>query len=396
MTIMQRLQRLSALVLILILAACSLQPGPTPLPTVEPAPTAAGARSGQRPRMGTYFFYWYDCPRHECDPTQLSVLPPGWTSPLPRDPDPRDGTAYSSLNYDWYEGELRDMLSVGIDIVFPVSWGDHPHSWFRQDRLATLVQANGVLEKPLQIGMFIDTTAQQAMYNDRENGAYRFGPGQSQLPLSDPLSGYYFYDMHIKDYFRQIPREMWATEQGRPIIIAYTAQCCSQLRLAGEMWGAVKDAFKKDFGVAPWLILEDTWFTVEAQAPGAELRGINEVADGRYSWGSALNGPASHTLHAYTVSSVGPGFDNRRIQDVVDPRYQPRDQAPEGGAAGDGAFLHGSLAAVPANTNLLLIETWNEWPESTAVARADYTGRDGRPLPDDFYMQIIRQWRSGG
>jgi hypothetical protein len=59
-----------------------------------------------------------------------------------------------------------------------------------------------------------------------------------------------------------------------------------------------------------------------------------------------------------------------------------------------GAFLRTSLAAIPRDTDLVLIETWNEWPENTAVALAAYTDREGRSLPPDFYLQIIREWRA--
>ena len=385
---MQR-QRLTVLLIILIslLVACT---GPTPVPTPTPAPPVV-----RDTRLGTFFFYWYACPKQECDASQLSVTPPGWLAPLPRDLDSRDGTAYSSLNYDWFEGELRDMRATGIDTVFPVSWGDHPHPWFRQDRLKVLVQANGILERPLAIGMFIDTTAQQAMYNDFVAEGYRFGTTIPQLPLADPRSGYFFYDRHIKGFFERIPRSMWATVDGHPLIITYTALCCTDLKLASELWAAVKTAFARDFGVTPWLILEDTWFTPEALAPGDGLRSIEQVADGRYSWGTALNGPTTRTLRGYTVSSAGPGFDNRRITGIVEPRTQPRELPPGGGVAADGAFLRASLAAIPPETNLALIETWNEWPESTGIARAAYRSLNGQPLPETFYMDIVREWRRG-
>ncbi len=394
----------AALAAALLLAACA-RPGPEPTPAPPaPAPPAPAPTSSAAPAptqavrapqtsLGAFFFYWYHCPEQECDATQLSVTPPGWLAPLPHDGDPRDGTAYSSINYDWFEGELRDMAATGIDTVFPVSWGDHPHRWFRQDRLDLLVQANGVLARPLRIGMFLDTTAQQAMYSDFADAGYRFGPDVPRLPLRDPLSGYFFYDEHIKGFFERVPREMWATVEGRPIIVTYTALCCEDLALAGELWGAVKTAFARDFGVEPWLIVEGTWFTPEAVAPGGDLLPLEAAADGRYSWGTALNGPATHSLGDYTVSSVGPGFDNRRIKGIVDPRFQPRERPPGGGQPADGAFLAASLAAVPAEADLLLIETWNEWPESTAVARAAYKGRGGRPLPETFYMDIVRRWR---
>jgi hypothetical protein len=346
-------------------------------------------------RLGTYFFYWYHCPAKECDARQLSAVPPGWTDALPGDGDTRDGTSYSSLNGDWYEGELRGMRAAGIELLFPVSWGDHPHYWFTQETLELLVQANGVQPQPFPIGLFLDTTAQQAMFNDFQDQGYRFGPLVPQLPLSDPRSGYFFYDRHIKGFFERIPRAMWATEQGRPIIIAYTALCCRDLQRAGALWGAVKEAFERDFGVRPWLILEDTWFAPEAIDPPAGMRRLEQVADARYSWGAALRGPQTRALNGYNVSSAGPGFDNRRIAGIQQPQHQPRSAGLDGTPGDAAAFFRASLAAVPQDTNLLLIETWNEWPESTGIARARYPALDGVVPPEDLYLQVLRQWRFG-
>ncbi len=366
-------------------------PSPIVPPTQVLVPNIISDR--RIPPLGTFFFYWYNCPQQECDPGLLRAVPPGWLTPLPNDPDPRDGVSYSSYNYDWYEQELRTMAATGIDIVFPVSWGDHPHPWFRQDRINLLVQANGVLEHPLRIGMFVDTTAQQGMYQEFLGNGYRVGPQVPRLPLSDPRSGYFFYNLHIRDFFTRVPRDMWATIEGRPIIITYTALCCDNLELSGTLWRAVKEAFSTDFGVEPWLILEETWLNSQALAPPDGLPSSAEVADGVYRWGTALLGPYTAELRDFRVSSVGPGFDNSRIPGVAEPRIQPRDEPPGGGPIAPGAFLRASLAAIPPDTDLVLIETWNEWPENTAVAPAAYTDRAGRPLPPDFYLNIIREWR---
>jgi hypothetical protein len=376
-------------------SAAPTRPAAAPRPTIAPSPTPLPPPLNGQIRLATFFFYWYDCPLRECHTEQLTAVPPGWASPLPGDPDPRDGTGYSSMNEDWYEHELRDMRATGIQAVFPVSWGNHPHYWFRQETLGLLVQANGVQPEPLAIGMFLDTTAQQAMYSDFHHGGYRYGPGVAQLPLTDPQSGYFFYDLHIKGFFQQIPREMWATEQGRPIIIVYAAVCCRDMQRAGALWGAVKEAFARDFGVEPWLILEDSWFTPEAVAPPDGMRRLEDVADGRYRWGAALHGPQTRDLRGYAVSSVGPGFDNRRLA-VAEPQHQPRSETIDGRPGDAGAFLRTSLAAVPEHTNLLLIETWNEWPESSGVARARYPSAPGQRIPEDFYLEIVRRWRFGG
>lgn len=342
------------------------------------------------PPLATFFFYWYDCPLQECDAARLLAIPDGWQSPLDFDPDARDGRYYSSMNYDWFEQEFRTIASTGITIVLPVSWGEHPHPWFRPDRIDTLVQANSVLEQPLQIGLFLDTTAQQASYQLWQGRDYRFGAAIEALPLSDPLSGYFFYDRHIRDYFERVPREMWATIDGRPLIVTYSAQCCRDLQLAGELWGAVKRAFAADFGVEPWLILEETWLSADGSVTG--LPSAAGVADGVYRWGSALNGMQSVELRGFRVSSVGPGFDNSGVATGSDARQQSRHRAPDG-STGDAAFLRAGLAAIPADSDLILIETWNEWPENTAIAPAAYRGADGRLIAEDSYLELVRSWR---
>ncbi|HWQ15073.1 MAG TPA: hypothetical protein VNL77_19910 [Roseiflexaceae bacterium] len=123
-------------------------------------------------------------------PTLPSAPSPTPPSQAIRNPQTRLGALffYSARNRDRYARELADMRAAGIDIVLPVSRGDHPHAWFRYDRL-------------------------------------------------------------IRGFFERIPRAMWATEHGRPLIVAYAAACCQDLHRAGGLWDAVKDAFRRDFGV---------------------------------------------------------------------------------------------------------------------------------------------------
>jgi hypothetical protein len=367
--------------------------GPPSVPAAAASATALAAAQppDRQPPLATFFFYWYNCPSDECDAARLQAVPDGWLTPLDYDPDVRDGQWYSSFNYDWFEQELRTIASTGISIVLPVSWGEHPHPWFRPDRIDVLVQANSVLERPLQIGLFLDTTAQQGLYAYERNGRYEYGDGAALLPLSDPLSGWYFYERHIRDFFSRVPRAMWATVDGRPLIVTYSAGCCADLQLSGELWAAVKRAFAADFGVEPWLILESSWTTADAQAGDGRARAA-EVADGIYRWGSALNGLQSDELRGYRVSSVGPGFDNRGVAAAAAARVQPRDSAPDG-SRGSAAFLRAGLAAIPADSDLVLIETWNEWPENSAVAPAAYRAADGSPADPEIYLDVIRAWR---
>ncbi len=344
---------------------------------------AAGPQNRWR-HVGTFFFYWHDCPERNCDPSSVPTLAPGWTEPLVDDPDPTDGVYYSSLNLEWYVRELLDMRRAGVEWVFPVSWGDYPAPWFRTEVLTRLVEANRRLGVPLKIGLFDDSTSEASEYNDRaDDGAVNASRYESldPLPLSDPISGYYVYDLKIKPFFRLVPREMWATIQGRPVIVVYVANFYTDLHLAGELWRSVKEAFRRDFGVEPWLILEDSWFVLGGPD-------VADVADGRYHWGAALEGPVAREHRGFRVVSVGPGFDDRYVRPET-PHFRARDVALDGTPGGPAAFLESGLEAAPP-ADLLLIETWNELWEGTSVARAYYRDpRSGRRLPEDFYIDVL-------
>ncbi len=389
------------------LPAPTAAPSPTPTPTLPPplpTPTPAPPLNPTM-QVGAFFFFWHNCPQENCYTDLVYAVPPGWSEPFPQDPDPSDGRGYSSLNRYWYAQELRDMQLAGVDIVLPVSWGEHPFPWFRTRWLVRLVEANRELGSPLKIGLFDDTTSEVCEYRDYadngrlDNSSY-FGTGPA-LDLRQAMSGFFFYDRKIRPFFQTIPQEMWAThdgrpveEGGRPLIVVYGSWGMSHLEKAGELWRAVKEAFARDFHdsqgrpITPWIVLEDSWFTESALQGEPSLE---EVADGRYVWGSALLGPRIREWHGYTVASVGPGFDDRKLKGEKGGREQPRWVTPGGEAGGPDAFLRASFSLVPPHTNLLLIETWNELWEGTSVERAGYPEMAGKPVPEDPYLDTLRQ-----
>ncbi len=381
-----------------------------PWPTALPTPTAAPPLYPNR-QIATFFFFWYNCPEGNCDTAQAYAIPPGWTEPYPQDPNARDGLHYSSLNQYWYVQELRDMRLAGIDIVLPVSWGDTPIPWFHTAVLRELVAANRLLDPPLRIGLFDDTTSEASEYRDfADNGQFDGSTYLGQEPyldLHDPIAGFLFYDRKIKPFFETIPPEMWAThngrpveEGGRPLIVAYDRGRIIHLDRAGALWTSIKDAFQRDFRdrngqpIVPWIILETSWFSAEALAAEPS---IEQVADGRYTWTTAVNGPRWHTtlLRNYTVASAGPGFDNRLANWAETKIVQERDRTLDGQMGGPGTFLHWSLRQIPDITDLLLIETWNELWEGSNVCRASYPNIAGQPVREDYYIDLLRQLLRG-
>ncbi len=378
-----------------------------PWPTAQPTPTPASSLFPSA-QVATFFFYWYDCPGSNCDPSVFYNFPPGLRTPLDGDPDSTDGLSYSSSNVYSNLLELRDMRLAGIDIVLPVSWGDTPMPWFQTSTLQNLVEANRQMDPPLKIGLFDDDTSESAEFRDyadnqQFDGSTYIGD-RPDLDLRNSITGYLFYDRKIKPFFQLIPQDMWATHNGlpveqggRPIIVVYMTYNVVHMGSAGTLWRAVKEAFARDFQdkngqpIQPWLILDESWFTEEARQGTPS---INEVADGRYVWGSSLLGPQVRSWNGYTTSSVSPGFDDVKLHGDTG-RVQRHDAAPDGTQGDAATFLRWSISQVPLDTNLILVETWNELWEGTGVSRAEYPAIDGRTIPEDFYLDQLRRLLRG-
>ena len=105
----------------------------------------------------------------------------------------------------------------------------------------------------------------------------------------------------------------------------------------------------------PWVILDSSWF----------VSGGSGAADGRYQWGTGV--PTTYGVGGYYVSEIMPGFDNRPWSDpgVFVERY-------------DGGQMVRWFNSKPSSrniydSNLILVETWNELWEGTALQRCkDY------------------------
>lgn len=364
--------------------------GPTPYNVADISVNVARANliwgPVRRPgtQVGTHLFYWYDAPYNNAPYSAMAYHPYG----LAGDSYPGYGGGYySSCNEYWWEGVFQDMKRAGIDIAAPVCWGDHPWPWFQISVMAQYMVP--ALERSgcgIKIAMFDDTTSTTSQWNLENGRGYSTTP---KMPLSDQTTWIYFYDKKIKPFFEGIPKEHWAThnglsmdEGGRPLIIAYSAGYFADVSTHGSaVWQWVKDRFAADFkdssekGLFPWLVLSTSW-PIDPSVVG-----------GAYGWGAALNGPTTRDTNGYTVTEIGPGFDERLIK--TDGRLKERL---------DGAQLIRWFNSDPRATyqpiyksNLIMMETWNEFWEATGIDRCkDYPADAGGYLSDTHYMDIWR------
>ncbi len=372
-------------------------------------------------KVGTFFFFWHDCQRNEsptldypftygpkegCSQKQFIYHPQGMNRGRPQ---------YSARNRLWYIDEIQQMKLAGVDYIFPVYWGDHPiFSFFNTENLKELVAAIDWIGSDLKIGLFDDTTSQVSQWNYDNGRDYAPYPAMN---IADTTLWTYFYEDKVQPYFQTIPRRLWATHNGepvekggRPIVITWIAESndlnpdgpsfFSYHGAAASLWDHIKKRFVEDFGVEPFLILETTWYERAGD--------LGPVGDAQYAWGAAAFHSIWYDRNGYVVSSVGPGYDDHLVR-AATPRRRPRnlvhdEKGVESSGNSTAFFRNEYLMNVPIpqwphhgvrpDSNLVLIETWNELFEGTAIEKMldwpDLVNRS-ETLAPETYIQTLRE-----
>ena len=305
-------------------AACSAELGP-----------ARAASFGRDDRLVmTYYYYWYD---------EASLDDPALSQRPPSDP-PLDWRSVA-----WHERQLADMASVGVDVALAVYWGDTA-TW-SLDGLEPMVEAReNLLAAGIRapaIGLFFDTNMYAMILPDR--------PGLNDLTTDDGL------DMladQIGAFFDRIPPCHRARIDGRPLAFFWRADTedGDQFKFDDRTFDSLTDRVVADHGERLHLAVERSWQDAARQA-NVEL-GAMDV----YRWGAALNGPR---FEGRTVA-VGPGYDDTRIGGRPGYTRERTD---------GGTYSRDMRQAVMSGTTWLLLETWNELWEGTAIAETEETGR---------------------
>lgn len=342
-------------------------------------------------QVGTDFFWWYDYTRND-NVAQMPYHPHGLSST-----GVWDGYGYGyngfsghyeTYNQGWWEGELQDLKAAGIDFISMVCWGNQPNNdYFWIARLTDcMVPALDRCGSDIKIALFDDTSSECMQWN------YDSGRGYSSTPkmdLSNSGLWSYFYDGKIKLFFNAVPKKYWVTHNGlpleqggRPVIVVYNDSLYTNVNgYAGTMWNAIKSSFARDFkdangvGIVPWIVQEYSWYRDDPT--------YRASADTYYTWGAACNGPTVGQVNGYYTAEIGPGYNDSYVRYPY--AIQPR--------SNDGMLVSwfnntGTLCGRQIwDCNLILMETWNELWEGSAIDRCvDYPNIYGGSLPETFYM----------
>jgi len=299
--------------------------------------------------VAAYYFYWYDIYTGE------HFIAPDGSDFITNHPPDSYLETYSFTEVSWHRRELLDMMAARIDIVLPVYFGSEISFWWSKTGLQNLVSATQALidegQTPPKIGMFLDTNSLQEQNNN--------------IPpdLTTPEGKALFYTM-VSDFFELVPSSLWATINGRPILLLYTSAFASAYDQT--TFDYINQHFQSDFGTTPYLILEASW------------QGIS--SDEVYTWGSALYGPTS----IGRVGTLGPGFDDTANYLAPTPRIRDREC---------GEFYNsGWEAMMSAEASLVVIETWNELHEATEIAAS----REYSTTYIALTAENVLRWRATG
>lgn len=352
-------------VLVISLLALTAIPAAAAQPSERPIPPAFGPHTNLAPAdfaksrnftardriVGTYYFYWYDCY------SGAHIRDADGTDALTTHPPTLEDFSYKSVR--WHRQQLLDMEAAGIDVALPVFWGspaEHdPQTGLHWSfaGLPPLVRAREELlrqgRRPPALGLFYDTST------------LRHNHWGYHADLTTDYGKRFFYGT-VRDFFSCIPPGHWALIEGRPIVLLYAAAFAR--RWDQSFIEYTRAEFAKEFGGrVPWIAPQDSW----------GVRG-----DATCAWGGAL------AFRNPGIGELGPGYDHSAV-----PGRAPLVRDREGGRFYEESWLK----FLRRPTQMVMIETWNEFHEGTDIAESREYGRQYIELTRRYADLFKKGWR---
>jgi uncharacterized protein DUF5010 len=307
----------------------------------DPALAATTLNAG---KYGAMFYWWY------------SALPPTTIFP-PTIPWNAKGT-------DWWAAMVAQARDAGLGWLAPDCWG--------QDSAADPVSLGPLLAAinrgapGLKIALFDDTTSEVVRKNLSKG---RGGTLDVRFDLSD-LEGTgegglaYFYEQQWKRFFQTVPAPYRLTIDGRPVVFMWHGgyEWYSHQNFFHALIAALRSATRRDFGVDPYVIVEESWLQLD---PTTEVEALFDWFQPHRTFATLM------TFKGVKVGHVVPGYDCSRCTPPgpVLPRQ-------------DGSFYQAGLLAVAPGSDLVLIEGLDNVDENAHLVETTTWGR--------IYLAITR------
>ena len=297
--------------------------------------------------MATHYFYWYRWPNEHFK--------------IPNDPASEGHYHHfvtpekvSYLSEDWHAGELWMMKAAGIDVALPVYWGA-PGAYTKGDigfsvtGLGPMVKAAQRLgDRSPKLGLFYDTST---LLNDVRG----MPPAGGRADLTTP-AGKDLFAQTIVEYFERVPRRLWATMDGRALVVLYTSAFAA--KWDEGLADYTRKAFAKRFpGESVFLVADVTWGKMGQ--------------DRTTEWGSTITGAKLFP----GVAQIGPGYNDSPVPGRTTP-FREREYG--------NYYRRSWQKAIEHNPELVLLETWNEMHEGTEICQTEELGLK--------YVELSAEW----
>ena len=276
---------------------------------------------------------------------------------------------YTADNPGFWRRELRDAKWAGLQFLMPNVYGPD----LEQGQIKTLAQALQAEADPVKIGLFDDTWAW---------GEKWFGPSWQAAPdlNQTEAAAEKLYQAKWKPFFSQVPARFWYRLDGRPFIYLYNADKLKPITKSAAALKRMKELFKRDFGVEPFVVVDSTYFQDPAMA---------QVADSEFVW-NTLDRPGGLTesrMNGHAIDTAMVKWDNLgRDRPGALPRSTDRLVK---GPQRLETVLRGSRGA-----DILVLATWNDLGEGTGLNRNFDYYYLGQWLQPDVFMNLIRESQS--
>jgi hypothetical protein len=298
-------------------------------------------------KYGAMFSWWYQ------------ALPPQTIYP--------PTIAWDARQQKWWNAIVRQASDAGLGWLAAACWGEgSPADPAMLQPLLRAIDANG---GRMKIALFDDTTSEVLRKNLAVHGEWVLSPRFDLADIEGRGEGgfKYYYDQQWKRFFATVPDKYRLKIDGRPVIFTWLGgfEWYSNQRSFHTMIDKLREATRRDFGVDPFLIPEESWLRLDA-----DLR-----PDAVYDWFEP--GRNYGTLTEYAGVHVGhlvPGYDCR-LCDPPGPLIERQ----------DGEVFRSALEAIAPRSDLVLIEGFVNVDENAHLVETTTWGR--------LYINLLR-WYS--
>jgi len=312
---------------------------------------SAGDRAGAQAvrnagKYGAMFSWWYDT----LPPQTLDTPTVQWDARTP----------------PWWNAIVGQAVYARLGWIAAACWGqDTSADPIMLDPLLRAIDAHG---GGVKVALFDDTTSEVLRKNLAKHGTWSLTPPFDLADLEGGGEGgfQYFYDQQWKRYFATVPDRNRLKVNGRPVVFMWHAALEWYVNQSTfhSLLDALRAATRRDFGVDPFIIPEESWRRLDAAAR----------PDALYDWFDP--GSTNWTFTSYGGINVGhlvPGFDCL----TCDPPHPIVERE-------NGALLRAGLDAVAPRSDLVLVEGLVNVDENAELVETLTWGR--------VYLDILRYY----